>query len=221
MREEVRRLEATEQSYTERGSLAYRGAFVGSLCTRTRPMLERYRTWGVAARTREIAPFELDVSLSLLLVCLPRSRRGCGGRRVDPGDLCSRLRFVHAALEPVADPDGPNDGADKDQYPEVSHQVDVHQHGGGLYQGERSQNAPRRVVNRVGDGGGPDAARVDPQVAVEEACSDDGPMNRGKKSNRFPLSKPIAGARKNKGMCQVPHTRPTKNKARVLPKDMR
>ena len=38
---------------------------------RERPMLESYRTWGVAARRREIAPFELDSSVPQRELLIP------------------------------------------------------------------------------------------------------------------------------------------------------
>jgi hypothetical protein len=85
---------------------------------------------------------------------------------------------IHTALEPVADPDGPDRGTDEDQYPEVTHQVDVNQHGCGTYQGGRPEDVPRRVVDSVGDGGGTGAARVDTHVPEEETRRREGPLEQ-------------------------------------------
>src|SRR5215218_2313975 len=132
---------------------------------------------GTASQGRDAVPFEVAVRLGWLLPCLPGDRRRCGGRRRF-GDRFGLLCFVHAASEDVAHPDGSDHDTNEDQYPVVPYQVEVHQHRGGRY-GERSQGAPGGVVHRVGDGGRPNAARIDPQVAKEEARRHDGPVEEG------------------------------------------
>src|SRR5215218_9928287 len=132
---------------------------------------------GTASLPWDAVPFEVAVRLGWLLPCLPGDRRRCGGRRRF-GDRFGLLCFVHAASEEVAHPDGSDHDTNKDQYPVVPYQVEVHQHRGGRY-GERSQGAPGGVVHRVSDGGRPNAARVDPQVPEEEARRHDRSVEQG------------------------------------------
>src|SRR5215218_3616321 len=77
---------------------------------------------GTASLPWDAVPFEVAVRLGWLLPCLPGDRRRFGGRRRF-GLLC----FVHAASEEVAHPDGPEHSTNKDQYPVVTHKVEVHQ----------------------------------------------------------------------------------------------
>jgi hypothetical protein len=110
---------------------------------------------------------------------LPGSRRGGrGGRQGGFGSVSARLCLVHAALEPVADPDGRDHDTNNDQYPVVSAQVLVHDYGVGG-SGEDPEDTPSVVVHRMGYVERPYAARVDPQLAVEEATRHDGPIEEG------------------------------------------